>query len=320
MGDYIISLEGTEAGKQLALGLALMAALLHAFFGALQKGRHDPWLSRGAIDFFYAAMAAPVALFVVPWPSADMIPLFVVVWAIHVIYKICQGFTYTLGSYTVVYPVVRGTGPLFTVFGAGLLFGEHFTWVQWSGVALLVGAIYGLALYNLKHWQVGRDKLKPALAMAVLTGLCVAAYTTIDAFGIRSTPDPFTFLAWFFMIDGLTFPIVADKDHKVAELYDMIHPNASTTAAVRSVFIIDPSKKIRLTMTYPMNVGRNFDEILRVIDALQLADAKTVATPADWRPGGKVIIPTSVSNEDAKGIFPQGWEEIRPYLRVTKVN
>ena len=118
----------------------------------------------------------------------------------------------------------------------------------------------------------------------------------------------------------LTFPIVADKDHKVAELYDMIHPNASTTAAVRSVFIIDPSKKIRLTMTYPMNVGRNFDEILRVIDALQLADAKTVATPADWRPGGKVIIPTSVSNEDAKGIFPQGWEEIRPYLRVTKVN
>lgn len=118
----------------------------------------------------------------------------------------------------------------------------------------------------------------------------------------------------------LTFPIVADKDHKVAELYDMIHPNASTTAAVRSVFIIDPNKKIRLTMTYPMNVGRNFDEILRVIDALQLADAKTVATPADWRPGGKVIIPTSVSNEEAKGIFPQGWEEIRPYLRVTDVN
>ncbi|MEQ8740028.1 MAG: peroxiredoxin [Hoeflea sp.] len=118
----------------------------------------------------------------------------------------------------------------------------------------------------------------------------------------------------------LTFPIVADKDHKVATLYDMIHPNASTTAAVRSVFIIDPDKKIRLTMTYPMNVGRNFDEILRVIDALQLADRKTVATPADWRPGGKVIIPPSVTNEQARDIFPQGWEEIRPYLRVTDVN
>ena len=118
----------------------------------------------------------------------------------------------------------------------------------------------------------------------------------------------------------LTFPIVADKDLKVAELYGMIHPNESTTAAVRSVFIIDPHKKVRLTLTYPMNVGRNFDEILRVIDALQLADAKKIATPADWRPGGKVIIPPSISNDQAKDIFPQGWEEIRPYLRVTDVN
>ncbi|MBV7410782.1 DMT family transporter [Maritimibacter sp. DP1N21-5] len=209
MGDWIISLEGTEAGGHLALGLALLAALLHAFFGALQKGRHDPWLSRGAIDFAYGIMAAPVALFVEPWPDPALIPLFALIWAIHVVYKLCQGFTYTLGSYTVVYPVVRGTGPLFAVIGAGLLFGEHFNWVQWSGVALLVGAIYGLALYNLKHWQIGRDRLKPALVMAVVTGLFVAAYTTIDAYGIRATADPFTFLAWFFMIDGLTFPVVA---------------------------------------------------------------------------------------------------------------
>lgn len=117
----------------------------------------------------------------------------------------------------------------------------------------------------------------------------------------------------------LTFPIVADPDLKVAKLYEMIHEEESETAAVRSVFIIDPSKKIRLTMTYPMSVGRNFDEILRVIDALQLGDEKKVATPADWRPGEKVIIPPSISNEDAKGIFPQGWEEIRPYLRITQI-
>ncbi len=117
----------------------------------------------------------------------------------------------------------------------------------------------------------------------------------------------------------LTFPIVADPDLKVAKLYEMIHEEESETAAVRSVFIIDPNKKIRLTMTYPMSVGRNFDEILRVIDALQLGDEKKVATPADWRPGEKVIIPPSISNEDAKDIFPQGWEEIRPYLRITEV-
>jgi alkyl hydroperoxide reductase subunit AhpC len=118
----------------------------------------------------------------------------------------------------------------------------------------------------------------------------------------------------------LTFPIVADHDLKIAKLYEMIHPSESKTAAVRSVFIIDPEKKIRLTMTYPMSVGRNFDEILRVIDALQLGDAKKIATPADWRPGDTVIIPPSISNDDAKDLFPQGWEEIRPYLRLTKVS
>lgn len=117
----------------------------------------------------------------------------------------------------------------------------------------------------------------------------------------------------------LQFPILADTDHKVAKLYGMIHPAESTTAAVRSVFIIDPSKKIRLTMTYPMNVGRNFDEILRVIDALQLADKHGIATPAQWSPGDRVIIPPSVSNEDAKAKFPQGFDEVRSYLRYTSV-
>jgi thioredoxin-dependent peroxiredoxin len=117
----------------------------------------------------------------------------------------------------------------------------------------------------------------------------------------------------------LQFPIVADEDFKIAQLYEMIHPGESETAAVRSVFIIDPNKKIRLTMTYPMAVGRNFDEILRVIDALQTGDANKVALPADWRKGDDVIIPPSISNEEAKGLFPQGWNEIRPYLRTTKL-
>jgi thioredoxin-dependent peroxiredoxin len=117
----------------------------------------------------------------------------------------------------------------------------------------------------------------------------------------------------------LQFPIVADADHKIAQLYDMIHPGESETAAVRSVFIIDPKKKIRLTMTYPMSVGRNFDEILRVIDALQAGDANRIATPADWLPGGQVIIPPSISNSEAKTLFPQGWNEVRPYLRLTNI-
>ena len=117
----------------------------------------------------------------------------------------------------------------------------------------------------------------------------------------------------------LEFPIIADEDLKISRLYEMIHDHESTTQAVRSVFIIDPDKRVRLTMTYPMNVGRNFSEILRVIDALQLADEKNIATPADWQPGDKVIIPPSISNEDATDLFPQGWDEIRPYLRETRV-
>ena len=118
----------------------------------------------------------------------------------------------------------------------------------------------------------------------------------------------------------LRFPIVADSDCEVAKLYEMIHPGESQTAAVRSVFIIDPNKKLRLTMTYPMSVGRNFDEILRVIDALQTGDANGIATPADWRPGDLVIIPPSVSNSEAAAKFPQGFDEIRPYLRTVDIS
>jgi peroxiredoxin (alkyl hydroperoxide reductase subunit C) len=118
----------------------------------------------------------------------------------------------------------------------------------------------------------------------------------------------------------LEFPIVADKDKKVADWYDMIHPDEDDNAAIRSVYIIDPDMKIRLTMTYPMTVGRNFTEILRVIDALQTTDKHEVACPADWEPGKSVIIRPSVSDEDAKVKFPQGWETLRPYLRLTDLD
>ncbi|MDP5216797.1 EamA family transporter [Ruegeria sp. 2205SS24-7] len=209
MSDWLISLEGTEAGHDLALGLALMAAFLHAVFGALQKGRHDPWLSRGAIDASYMLMAAPFALFVVPWPEPHMWPIFATVWVIHMGYKLLQAQAYTKGSYTVVYPVVRGTGPLFTVIGAYLLFGEVFTATQWLGVAVLLAGIFGLAIYNLLRLEANRETLPTALALAFATGLFVALYTTYDAYGIRATADPFTFLAWFFMIDGMAMPVIA---------------------------------------------------------------------------------------------------------------
>ena len=116
----------------------------------------------------------------------------------------------------------------------------------------------------------------------------------------------------------LNFPLIADHDRKVADLYGMIHPNASDTMTVRSVFVIDPAKKVRLTLTYPAATGRNFDELLRVIDSLQLTDKHKVATPANWKQGGDVIIVPSVSDEDAKKLFPAGWDAQKPYLRVVK--
>ena len=114
------------------------------------------------------------------------------------------------------------------------------------------------------------------------------------------------------------FPIIADADKKVATLYDMIHPEQSATATVRSLFVIDPNKKIRLSITYPMSTGRNFDEVLRVIDALQLTDAHTVATPGNWKDGDDVIIPLSVQDPEVlKQKYPKGFTAARPYLRVT---
>ncbi len=211
MSDWLISLEGTEAGHRLALLLAVMAAFLHAVFGALQKGRHDPWLSRGAIDISYGLMAAPFAFFVVPWPEPHLWPILAGAFAIHVAYKLLQAFAYTKGAYTVVYPVVRGTGPLFAVIGAYLLFAEVFTATQWLGVAVLLSGIFGLAVYNMIFLQTARETLGAALILAVLTGLTVALYTTYDAYGIRSTADPFTFLAWFFFIDGFFMPVVAAR-------------------------------------------------------------------------------------------------------------
>ena len=115
----------------------------------------------------------------------------------------------------------------------------------------------------------------------------------------------------------LNFPLLADADRKVANLYGMIHPNASDTFTVRSVFVIGPDKKIKLTITYPPSTGRNFDEVLRVIDSLQLTANHKVATPVNWTDGDDCIVLPSVSNEDAKKLFPKGFTELKPYLRVT---
>ncbi|HEY1828757.1 MAG TPA: peroxiredoxin [Acidimicrobiales bacterium] len=115
----------------------------------------------------------------------------------------------------------------------------------------------------------------------------------------------------------LAFPIIGDEDREVADLYDMIHPNANDTLTVRSVFIIGPDKKVKLTLTYPASTGRNVDEILRVLDSLQLTADYKVATPVNWQDGDDVVIVPAVSDDEAKERFPKGWKALKPYLRVT---
>ncbi len=115
----------------------------------------------------------------------------------------------------------------------------------------------------------------------------------------------------------VNFPMIADSDRKVSDLYDMIHPNANDTFTVRSVFVIDPDKKVRLTLTYPASAGRNFDEILRVIDSLQLTSNYSVATPVNWKDGDDCIIVPSLSDDEAREKFPAGFETVKPYLRIT---
>ncbi len=202
--SFIYEIEGTSLGSRVALWLALLAAFLHAVFGALQKGRHDPWLSRGAIDASSGLAMVPLAIFVVPIPEPQLWPIFLVIFLIHFIYKLLQAFAYSKGSFTVVYPVVRGTSPIFTVFGAYILFGETFSLTQWLGVLLLLAGIFGLALYNLIYLEKSRETLPVALIFAVCTGSFVAIYTTIDAYGIRLAIDPLAFIVWFFLFDSLS--------------------------------------------------------------------------------------------------------------------
>lgn len=117
---------------------------------------------------------------------------------------------------------------------------------------------------------------------------------------------------------ALNFPLIADHDRAVSEKLDLIHPGASDTTTVRTVLVIDPSRKLRLTLTYPASTGRNFDEILRAVDSLQLTDRHKVATPANWQQGGDVIIVPSIDDESARKLFPDGWDAPAPYLRVVK--
>ena len=214
MGDWLVSIAGTAEGARLATALALMSAMAHAVFGALQKSKYDPWLTRGVIDGWIVVITAPIALFMVPWPTGQLAWLLAGAVVLHFVYKCTIAAAYTQAAYTVVYPVVRGTGPLVTVIAASVIFGETFTATQWLGVACLSGGIMLLALRNLSEETLDPHALKIGLLWAVAGGVMVAAYTTYDAYSIRVSANPFTFLAWFFFLSSIDFAVLAFWRHR----------------------------------------------------------------------------------------------------------
>lgn len=207
-GAWIVALAGTDAGSTLAMLLALLSAVAHAAFGAMQKGRYDPWLMRAAVDVWFPVLMLPFVLLVVPWPTPALWLVLAGAMGIHLAYKWLMAMAYERGAFTAVYPVVRGTGPLATVVFAMVLFGERYTAGQWAGLALLSGGIFGLALYNVLTERLDPQRLHRALGLAFATGILTGVYTAWDAYGIRLAENPFTFLAWFFFVEGLVFPVL----------------------------------------------------------------------------------------------------------------
>ena len=218
LNDWVLAIEGNEAGKRWALILALVSAAAHAAFGAIQKWRNaDPWVIRGCIDIWFLIIATPLAVFVFPAPEWELVPILFGVFLIHSAYKLLLAAAYARGAFTVVYPVVRGVGPLATVILAYFVFAETLRLGQWGGVALISASIMALAAVNLRGVTLGRAQLLGALGFAVLTGIMVAIYTTYDAWGIRLADNAFTFLIWFFVTDGLLFPLISYRHWKRME-------------------------------------------------------------------------------------------------------
>ena len=208
MVDWIISIEGTQNGKTLALMLAVVAAVLHAALGAMQKGRIDPWTSRAFIDFSYFLYSLPFALFFVPFPTIEVWKI--LFWGIlaHTSYKVLMAMAFSRAAFTIVYPIVRGTGPLVTVLLAGIVFKEYFSFTQWIGIVVLCTGIFGLAIYNVIKIREEPSRLLLAVVIALVTGITVAIYTTVDAYGVRTAENPFTYLAWLFVLDGIIMPVI----------------------------------------------------------------------------------------------------------------
>ncbi len=203
----VISNQIALNAPEIATFLALVSAIGHAAFGALQKGKYNPWMVRGAMDFFYFIMSLPIAIFLVPRPNWSDLGLLFGALFIHTIYKVFNLMAYTRADYTAVYPVVRGISPIATVILVFFIFEEIFSLVQWMGVLVLSVSIVLLGANDIINNKSDRFSMLAALFFAFITGIFVAFYTVYDAYAVRAIDNPFTFIIWLFVLDGIIIPI-----------------------------------------------------------------------------------------------------------------
>lgn len=209
LSNWVLSVEGTPAAGNIAILLAFVSALCHAIFGVLQKTKEDPFLIRAAIDFWFFIIWLPIALLFVPLPNSHEWLLISGIFPIHTLYKLVLTGAYRNGEFTVIYPIARGSAPMFTGLAAGVFFGEYLTPLQWAGVLLISTMIMTMSWESMHRIKVNRDKLPRAIAFAVATGFMIMVYSIYDAHGVRESRSPFTFLAWFYIVDGFLFPLIA---------------------------------------------------------------------------------------------------------------
>ncbi len=209
LSEWVLNIEGSAQAGRVAVLLALLSAFCHASFGALQKSSEDPFLIRAGIDFWFFLIWLPIAVFLVPWPTRYEWLLIAGIFPIHTLYKTVLTGAYRNGEFTVIYPIARGSAPMFTGIAAGVFFGEYLTPLQWVGVLLISGMIMSMSWEAMRRVKIDREKLPRAIGFALATGFMIMVYSIYDAHGVRESRSPFIFLAWFYIVDGFLFPILA---------------------------------------------------------------------------------------------------------------
>ena len=211
LNDLIIELSATRSGASIAFFLALVSAVSHATLGAIGKTGPDPFITRGAINITYSIIALPFVLFVFPLPSTQMVPVIIFAYFAHLIYEWFQARAFSIGAFTLVYPLARGIGPLTIAIASIFVFSESLELSQWLGLLILSFGLFLFALVNYLGASRAQDPvllIGPAIRVSVMCGIMIAAYTVIDAYGMRLSNEPLTFLFWVFFVGDSDFPLL----------------------------------------------------------------------------------------------------------------